>query len=319
LLHACDEGTVVFDTPEEPSNSAGVDPDAGPTARRRQLGLRLLALREARGWTAEEAGDKAGMSKATVSRYERAKGNVRWNQVDQLCRAYGAVDQERRALVELAKNSKVTAGWWVPYTGRLPSTMRLLLALEDEATRINQHAVGVVPGLLQTLEYARAIRGTPTRELPGPAVDDFLKMRMQRQLVLDRDTPPDYHVILDEAVIRRVVGGAEVMAAQLDRLLERGRQPHVTVQVLPFAAGAFSAALNSFIIYGGSDPALDVTYVENLAGSLFLEEAEGRDEYATAMAFLRQQALDPAQSAELIADVRASHLPDRTQQGSASA
>jgi hypothetical protein len=197
--------------------------------------------------------------------------------------------------------------------------MRLLLALEDEATRISQHAVGVVPGLLQTLEYARAIRATPSRELPPSQVDEYLDMRMQRQLVLDRTVSPTYRVILDEAVIRRAVGGPDIMIAQLDRLLERGRQPHITVQVLPFTAGALSAALNSFIIYGGPDPSLDVTYVENLAGSLFLEEPEDRDEYATAMAFLGQQALDPTASADLIADARTSHLLNRTQQGKARA
>jgi hypothetical protein len=259
------------------------------------------------------------MSKATVSRYERAKGNVRWNQVDQLCRVYETPDEERVLLVELAKNSKATEGWWVPYTGRLPSTMRLLLALEDEATRISQHAVGVVPGLLQTLEYAKAIKATPGHELPDPQVDEYLVMRMQRQQVLDRNASPAYDVILDEAVIRRSVGGPAVMAAQLDRLLERGRQGNISIQVLPFSAGAFSAALNSFIVYGGPDPALDVTYVESLAGSLFLEEPSQRDEYAAAMTFLRGQALDPVSSAELIAEVRKSHLLNRTQRGNTSA
>lgn len=301
----------MIEASEESPDAMGKDAEAGPTARRRQLGLRLLALRESRGWTAEDAGELAGVSKATVSRYERAKGNVRWNQVDQLCRAYGASDEERRSLVELAKNSKVTAGWWVPYAGKLPSTMRLLLALEDEATRISHHAVGVVPGLLQTMDYAQAIRPTPSRELPQHEVDAYLSMRMQRQQILDRRPAPTYEVILDEAVIRRAVGGPEVMAGQLDRLLERGQEPSISVQVLPFSSGACSAALNSFIVYGGPDPALDVTYVENLAGSLFLEEQSDREEYASAAAFLRQEALDTVSSAELIAEARNTHLLHR--------
>jgi len=302
----------MIETPESAdATAADADAEAGPTARRRQLGFRLLALRESRGWTAEDAGERAGVSKATVSRYERAKGNVRWNQVDQLCRAYGASDEEREALVELAKYSKPTAGWWVPYTGKLPSTMRLLLALEDEATRIKHHSVGVVPGLLQTLEYAREIRPTPGRTLPGREVDDYLAMRMRRQQILDRPLPPSYQVILDEAVIRRTVGNAKVMADQLDRLLERGRQPNVSIQVLPFASGAYSAALNSFIIYGGPDPALDITYVENLGGSLLLEELKDREEYADAMSFLRREALDTASSAELIAEARKKHLHNK--------
>lgn len=307
MIHTSDDATVVDRDVA----------DTGPTARRRQLGLRLLALREARGWTAEDAGERAGMSKATVSRYERAKGNVRWNQVDQLCRVYGAPDDEREALVELAKNSKVTAGWWIPYAGSLPDTMRLLLALEDEATRIDQYAIGVVPGLLQTLDYARAIRATPGHDFPTAQREEFFGMRMRRQQVLDRETPPTYRVVLDEAVIRRRVGGPDVMAAQLDRLLQRAEEPHINVQVIPFTAGVLGAGLNSFIVYGGTDPALDVTYVENLAGSLFLEAPSQRDEYRTAGDFLRQQALDEEASAALIAEIRDTHLHHRNDQGSA--
>lgn len=289
---------------------AEIGDEAGPTARRRQLGIRLLALREAAGLTAEEAGDAAGVSKATVSRYERAKGNVRWNQVDQLCRVYGASDEERAAMVELAKNSKVTDGWWVPLAGKLPSPMRLLLAMENETPRISQYTAGVIPGLLQTLDYARAIRETPDSALPPQDVDEYLAMRMRRQQILDRPSPPTYHLVLDESVIRRRVGGPGVMAAQLDHLLKRGREPHISIQVLPFAAGAYSAALNSFIVYGGPDPSLDVIFIETVAGSLILEEPEARERYAGAIAFLRQEALDPDASADLIAEVSTSHPRD---------
>jgi transcriptional regulator with XRE-family HTH domain len=285
--------------------------EGGPTARRRQLGFRLLALREARGWTAEEAGERAGVSKATVSRYERGKGNVRWNWVDQLCRAYGVSDDERETLVDLAKNSKAVEGWWVPYAGKLPSPMRLLLALEDEASRISHHTVGVIPGLLQTLDYARAIKASPRNALPPQDVDEYLSMRMQRQRILDRPSRPTYQVVLDEAVIRREVGGPEVMSAQLDHLLQRGLEPNISIQVLPFSAGAYSAALTSFIMYGGSDPSLDVIFIENPVGSLLLEEPSAQQEYADAITFLRQEALDTTSSAELIAEVSKTHLRNR--------
>jgi transcriptional regulator with XRE-family HTH domain len=291
------------------------DPASGkpqePTARRRQLGFRLAALRASKNWTAEQAGEAAGMSKATVSRYERAKGTVRWNQVDQLCRAYGVPDDERRELVELAKNSKVTAGWWVPYASRLADPMHLLLTLENESQRISHHSVGVVPGLLQTLEYARAIKVSPEDELPPEEREQFLGMRMRRQQILDRATPPTYHVVLDEAVLHRSVGGPDVMVPQLDHLLRRGRQEHITIQVLPFAAGAYVAGLTSFIVYGGSDPALDVTFVESQVGGLVLEAPHERDEYAKAMALLRREALPPEASADLIAAARTAHLKAR--------
>ncbi|WP_246150545.1 helix-turn-helix domain-containing protein [Streptomyces qinzhouensis] len=282
-----------------------------PTARRRQLGLRLLALREQRGMTAERAGELAGLSKATVSRYERAKGSVRWNHVEMLARAYDAPAEEREALVDLAKNSKVKEGWWVPYATKLAEPMRLLIAVEDEATRISQHTVGVVPGLLQTMEYARAIKATPGNELTDEALDGYLFMRRRRQQILDRSSPPRYHVVLDEAVIRRSVGGPDVMSAQLDYLLERGSEPNVAIQVLPFSAGVCTAGVNSFIVYGGSEPSLDITFVENQLGALILEEDKAREEFASAMAFLRQEALDPTSSAEMIAEASKSHLRNR--------
>ncbi|MEU6158831.1 helix-turn-helix transcriptional regulator [Streptomyces sp. NPDC047130] len=288
--------------------------EGGPTTRRRQLGLRLLALREAAGLSAEEAGERAGMSKATVSRYERAKGNVRWNQVDQLCRAYGVSDAERQELVELAKNSKATEAWWLPLAGKLPGQLRMLLALENEASSISQHTIGVIPGLLQTRDYAQAIKVAPEAALPPAELDIYLSTRMQRQQILDRPAPPSYHVVLDESVIHRPVGGAAVMAAQLHHLLKRAEQPHVTVQVLPFSSGAYSVALSSFIVFGGfggPDPALDVVFLEHPVGSLFLEEAPVLAEYSQGFAHLCRQALDPGASAELIDEARQSYVNNR--------
>ncbi|MQT04822.1 helix-turn-helix domain-containing protein [Streptomyces jumonjinensis] len=296
--------------PKETPQSRPAEEDE-PTARRRQLGFRLLALREQRGMTAERAGELAGLSKATVSRYERAKGNVRWGHVEMLCRAYEAPAEEREALVDLAKNSKVKDGWWVPYAGKLAQPMRLLIAVEDEATRISQHTVGVIPGLLQTMEYARAIKATPGHELSDEALDEYLFMRRRRQQILDRASPPRYQVVLDEAVIRRSVGGPDVMSAQLSYLLERGHEPNITIQVLPFSAGICTAAVNSFIVYGGSDPSLDVTFVENQVGTLVLEEDQARKEFASAIAFLRHEALDPVSSAAMIAEASKSHLRHR--------
>lgn len=291
-----------------PAGAADPAAGMGPVTRRRQLGVRLLALRDTCGLSAEEAGERAGVSKATVSRYERAKGNVRWNQVDQLCRAYGASDEERQRLVELAKNSRDTEVWWIPFAAKLPDRMRMLLALENEASRIRHHTVGVVPGLLQTPRYAQEIKATPGNTFPPQDLQEFLRIRMLRQRILDRATPPSYHVVLDEAVVRRRVGSGEVMAAQLDHLLARGREPNISIQVLPFSAGAYSAALSTFIVFGGPDPSLDVVFLENQSGSLFLEEPLALKQYAEAMAFLRQEALDTTASAELIAEAGTTHL-----------
>lgn len=296
---------------DEPHGSRrAVEPSQGPgpTTRRRQLGFRLLELRRSKGLSAEEAGERAGVSKATVSRYEGTTGTVRWNQVDQLCRVYGASDDEREALIELAKTSKATNGWWVPGTGSVPSTLGMLIALENEAACLRQFAASVVPGLLQTSSYARSIKATPGYELPPEQTDSFLDTRMRRQQLLDQPVPPRYHVLLDESVLRRRVGGPEVMAEQLDHLLERGSAPGITVQVLPFDRGAYSAALSGFIILGASDPAFDVIYAENTSGSLYLEQDEERQLYSAAFDHLHAEALSIESSAELIAEARKKHL-----------
>ncbi|MEV0934314.1 helix-turn-helix domain-containing protein [Streptomyces phaeochromogenes] len=297
-------------TDEPLGSTRAVEPnrDPGPTTRRRQLAFGLLELRRSSGLTAEEAGDRAGVSKATVSRYETGKGNVRWNQVDQLCRVYEASDEEREALVELAKTSKATAGWWVPGTGSVPSALGMLIALENEATCIRQFASSVVPGLLQTSSYARSIKGTPGYELPPEQVQSFLDTRMRRQQLLDQPSRPRYHVLLDESVLRRCVGGAEVMAEQLDHLLERVSHPDITMQVLPFGQGAYSAALAGFMILGASDPNFDVIYAENTSGSLYLEQDEERRQYSAAFAYLQAEALSIESSAEMIAEARKKHL-----------
>ncbi|MGW6744997.1 helix-turn-helix domain-containing protein [Streptomyces sp. NPDC055025] len=289
------------DTEREPVEGVG------PEARRRLLGQRLLALRSESRLTAEEAGIRAGVSKATVSRYERGRGNIRWSYVALLCQVYGTSDEERDALIDLAKHSKNTDAWWVPYAGKLPDNMRLLLAMEHESSRIDHLSVGVVPGLLQTLDYARAIRTTPDPGLSPEDVGEYLSVRMQRQQILDRPSPPRYQVVLDEAVLHRLVGGPAVMADQLGHLLKRSQDPGITVQVLPLEAGAYVAALNPFIRYGGTNPDLDVIYLENAVGSLFLEEASAREKYADAFTYLRQEALDPDSSAALIAEVLHTH------------
>ncbi|SFD77768.1 helix-turn-helix domain-containing protein [Streptomyces aidingensis] len=279
----------------------------GPTTRRRQLGFRLRELRERSGLTAEEAGHRAGMSKATVSRYESSMGPVRWNQVYQLCVVYGVSVEERDALVELAKNSKNTDGWWVPLTGGDRSTFGMLIALENEATRIRQFSPVFVPGLLQTREYAFGIRQLPVAQLPANA-EELLELRMERQKILSGPEPPSFHVVLDESVLRRTVGGARTMARQLGHLLDLAASPRITMQVLPFDSGAHTAAHSNFMILGGEDPALDVIYTESFSGGLYLEKPEERELCATAFDYLSAEALDPDTSATLIAEAGKKHM-----------
>ncbi|MEU5954054.1 helix-turn-helix transcriptional regulator [Streptomyces sp. NPDC047525] len=271
----------------------------GPTTRRRQLGADLRRLRERKGLTLEEAGTRVGISKATLSRYETKEGAVKWPAVDALCREYDTTDEERGALVELAKGAKIQ-GWWRSLADPVPDSMNLMLTLEDEVTREDHYACMYVPGLLQTRAYAEAVHRASEMRCDEREVQHMVDIRMKRQELLTRDEPPHIWAIVDEAVIRRCVGGKHVMREQLQQLLDLAAAPHVTLQILPFAAGAHAAAVGSFVVLRGPTQELDVVYVDILGGGLFMEKQPELERYTLAFDYLRAQALDLATSTETI-------------------
>ncbi|MDQ0991116.1 helix-turn-helix transcriptional regulator [Streptomyces sp. V3I7] len=273
------------------------------TTRRRQLGAMMRKLRARRGMTLEEAGQLVGVSKATVSRYETQAGPVKWIVVDALCREYGATEAERQAVVGLAKDAK-QQGWWSSFADSIPESMNLLLTLEDEAVSESHFSCVYVPGLLQTRAYSTALQKANEVPLETAEIERLVDIRMKRQEILNRAKPLRLWAILDESVIRRVVGSPQIMKDQLGRLLEANESPHITLQVLPFSKGAHAAALGSFVIIGGPEHALDVVYVDFHTGSLFLEKDEELDRYRLAFEYLRAQALDMEASSALIQRVR---------------
>ncbi|MBI0374935.1 helix-turn-helix domain-containing protein [Streptomyces albiflaviniger] len=273
------------------------------TTRRRQLGVMMRKLRARKGMTLEEAGRLVGVSKATVSRYETQEGPVKWPIVDVLCREYGASEAERKAVVGLAKDAK-RQGWWTSFADSLPESMNLLFTLEDEAVREDHFACLYVPGLLQTRGYTEAVQHASEMRLSAEEIARLVDLRMKRQEILSRPKPPHLWAILDESVVRRVVGSREVMREQLGHLLRANESPDITLQVLPFAKGAHSAAMGSFVILGGAEPSLDVVYVDIHVGSLFMEKDEELERYRVAFDYLRAQALDMASSSALIERVR---------------
>ncbi|QDQ11766.1 helix-turn-helix domain-containing protein [Streptomyces spectabilis] len=276
---------------------------AKATTRRRQLGGTLRKLRSRKGLTLEEAGLCVGVSKATVSRYETREGPVKWLVVEALCRAYGVSEAERNALVNLAKDAK-RQGWWSSIADSIPESMNLLLTLEDEAAREDHFACVYVPGLLQTRAYSTALQRANEVPLAAAEIERLVDIRMKRQGILNRAEPPHLWAVLDESVIRRVVGSPAIMKEQLERLLEANESPHVTLQILPFSKGAHCAALGSFVIIGGVEPSLDVVYVDYHTGSLFLEKDEELKRYRLAFDYLRAQALDMEASSAAIQRVR---------------
>ncbi|MFG3017114.1 helix-turn-helix domain-containing protein [Streptomyces sp. NPDC048254] len=271
----------------------------GPTTRRRQLGADLRRLRELKGLTLEEAGTRVGISKATLSRYETKEGTVKWPAVDALCREYGASDEERLALVELAKGARIQ-GWWRSLADPIPESMNLMLTLEDEVVREDHYASVYIPGLLQTRAYAEAVHRASEVQCGEREVQHMVDIRMKRQELLQRDEPPHIWCVIDEAALRRTVGGSGVMREQLQHLLATSQLPHVTVQVLPFSTGAHSAAVGSFSILRGPSPELDVIYMDLLGGGLFMEKRPELERYRLAFEYLSAQALDLESSAELV-------------------
>ncbi|WP_431989481.1 helix-turn-helix domain-containing protein [Streptomyces albogriseolus] len=271
----------------------------GPTTRRRQLGADLRRLRELAGLTLEEAGARVGISKATLSRYETKEGVVKWPAVDALCREYGATDEERLALVELAKGARIQ-GWWRSLADPIPESMNLMLTLEDEVVREDHYACMYVPGLLQTRAYAEAVHRASEVRCEEREVQHMVDIRMKRQELLERQDPPHLWTVIDEAALRRRVGGRDVMREQLKHLLTMTERSRVTVQVLPFDRGAHAAAVGSFAVLRGQAPELDVVYVDLLGGGLFMEKPEELERYKLAFEYLSAQALDFESSTDLI-------------------
>ncbi|MFD7434179.1 helix-turn-helix domain-containing protein [Streptomyces sp. NPDC059861] len=271
----------------------------GPTTRRRQLGADLRRLREAKGLTLEEAGARVGISKATLSRYETKEGPVKWPAVDALCREYDASAEECQALVELAKGARIQ-GWWRSLADPIPESMNLMLTLEDEVVREDHYACMYIPGLLQTRAYAEAVHRASEVQCSEREVQHMVDIRMRRQELLERDEPPHIWSVIDEAALRRCVGGQRVMQDQLRHLLTMSERPHITVQVLPFAKGAHAAAVGSFAVLRGPSHELDVVYVDLLGGGLFIEKPKELDRYRLAFEYLSAQALDFESSADII-------------------
>ncbi|MGA5208236.1 helix-turn-helix domain-containing protein [Streptomyces pseudogriseolus] len=271
----------------------------GPTTRRRQLGADLRRLRELAGLTLEEAGARVGISKATLSRYETKEGVVKWPAVDALCREYGATDEERLALVELAKGARIQ-GWWRSLADPIPESMNLMLTLEDEVVREDHYACMYVPGLLQTRAYAEAVHRASEVQCGEREVQHMVDIRMKRQELLERQDPPHILAVIDEAALRRRVGGPEVMREQLKHVLTMAERSRITVQVLPFDRGAHAAAVGSFAVLRGQAPELDVVYVDLLGGGLFMEKPEELERYKLAFEYLSAQAMDFESSTDLI-------------------
>lgn len=271
-----------------------------PTVRRRRLARELARLREAAGLTIEQAAEAAGISMSHLSRVERAQVGIRLPAVKVLLSVYDADPETRAYLIGIAKDA-TQRGWWHKYAGWIPLHYATFIGFEAEADQMWNYEPMAVPGLLQTEAYARAMFHAGASRLTDEEIAKRVEVRLQRQEILRRSEPPRFWFILDEAVVRRQVGGPGVHADQLDHLVEVAKLPHVDIQVLPFTLGAHAGAPGSLVVLQFSEPTdPPVVYLETMVGDLY---PEGEDEVEGAiLAFdrLRATALSPDQSVALI-------------------
>ena len=273
-----------------------------PTVRLRRLAAELRGLRAAAGLTREEAAEQTHINSATLYRIETAKARPQKRTLLTLLDKYGVTDPAKReSLIDLSKQA-TQLGWLQAYETELPEEYTTYISFESEARTIRNYESLFVPGLLQTEAYTRAVVAAT---LPSATEDDIrqrIETRVQRQHAITRDDPLKLWVIVDEAVLHRQVGGADVMAEQLRHLHELSGQPHITLQVLPYSVGAHPGMYGAFVLMNFPDPAdPELVYVENMAGALFLEKEADTRRYAEMFDHLRATALNVADSRELLA------------------
>ncbi|MFY1614913.1 helix-turn-helix domain-containing protein [Micromonospora sp. WMMD736] len=276
-------------------------PTTGPTVLRMLLGAQLRRLRESSGVTREGAGWEIRSSESKISRMELGRVGFKERDVSDLLTLYGVSDEgEREALLKLARDAN-SPGWWHRYGDVLPSWFQSYLGLEAAAALIRSYEVQFVPGLLQTREYARAVVLLGHGGAGVAEIDRRVDLRMQRQQLLHRDKPPLLWAVVDEAALRRPIGGPEVMRGQLTALIEATKSPTVRLQVIPFAAGGHAAAGGAFTILRFGDQELpDIVYIEQLTSALYLDKRDDLDYYAVAMERLCVEAEPPERTPEIL-------------------
>jgi hypothetical protein len=285
------EGTVL---------SIAEPPGTGsPTALRILVGAYLRRLREARRISAEDAGYVIRSSHSKMSRLEAGRVGFKGRDVADLLTLYGVTNErERETLLTLAMRANAV-GWWHDYADVLPGWLDAFVGLEDAASQIRAYEVQFVPGLLQTEDYARAVimlgYSNPHE------ISRRVALRMARQAVLARPDPPSLAIVLDEALLRRPIGGSRAMREQLKHLIEMSQRPNVTIQVVPFRAGGHAAAGGPFSLLHFAEHDLpDVVYLEQLASAQYLDKPDTVAGYRAVMERLCTASLNLASSGDLL-------------------
>lgn len=271
-----------------------------PTLRGRRLAVELMRHREASGLSREEVARRLEWSTSTVFRIETGRTRPQPGNVRTLLDLYGVTGPERDGLIQLAREAR-QPGWWHSFRDVLPNPYEVYIGLEAGAASIRNFEPVVIPGLLQIADYARAMTRSGPRELDREEVERLVEVRAARQEILAREDRPRLWAVIDEAVVRRVVGGPAVMRDQLRHLVTSAEHGKTTIQVVPFSAGAHAGTTGPFVILDfpePTDPA--VVYVETLAGDIYLEDRADVSRYTLAFDRLLAAALHPDDSVHLI-------------------
>jgi transcriptional regulator with XRE-family HTH domain len=269
------------------------DRSHSPLLRARRLALELTRRRESAGLTRDEVTRRLEWANSTLFRIETGRTRPQPRSVRELLDLYGVTGPEKEGLIQLAREAR-RPGWWHSFRDVLPNPYEVFIGLEAGSSSIRNFEPLMVPGLLQTPDYARAmIRGGP-QELDLSEIDRRVQVRLARQEILNRPDRPRLWAVLDEAALHRVVGGPRVMREQLMHLVKMSDQGKTTIQVVPFNAGAHSGATGPFVVLGFPEPSdPDVVYVETIPEGLYLEDRNDLAAYMLAFDRLLAAALHP--------------------------
>ncbi|MEU3375058.1 helix-turn-helix domain-containing protein [Streptomyces sp. NPDC006711] len=273
--------------------------NVNPTVRRRRLGQELRRLRELKGMTAEEVAERLLVSQSKISRLENGRRSISQRDVRDLCGVYEVEDHRIvDSLMQMAKDSR-QQGWWHAF-GDIPYSV--YIGLETDAASLRVYDPQVVPGLLQTPQYAQALIAGALPETIPADVEKRVNVRLRRQeRVKATENPLRLWVVIDEAALRRTIGGKQLMIDQLESLIDQSRLPHVTVQVLPFNMGAHPGINGQYAILEFPDASdSSVVYIEGVTSDLYLEKANDVQKYSVMYEHLRAQALNVDQTREFI-------------------
>ncbi|MEU1800196.1 helix-turn-helix transcriptional regulator [Streptomyces sp. NPDC019937] len=274
---------------------------SGSVVRRILLGSQLRRLREARGITREAAGYSIRASESKISRMELGRVSFKARDIEDLLTLYGVTEEtERAALLGLAREANLT-GWWHSYGDVLPGWFQTYVGLEGAASHIAVYEVQFIHGLLQTEGYAHAVvtRGQP--QACDAEVERRVALRLERQKLLVSERAPAFHVVLDEAALRRPYGGPEVMRAQIQHLISVSEAPNVRLQVMPFALGGHAGESGAFTLLRFPESDLpDVVYLEQLTSALYLDKPDEVAHYERVLGRLRVDGLSPEKSRDLL-------------------